>query len=112
MTKIIANYGLAIMACAASYAATINTTMTVNAALVIGGAGGITANGTATLTNIGNGTFTATLSTSSTGAFTGPFNVILSTGDSISDSRFSWLVARIKIPLETTTKVATNPGVR
>ncbi|HXK07253.1 MAG TPA: hypothetical protein VMS37_32965 [Verrucomicrobiae bacterium] len=81
MTRNFARYALALALCAGAPAATINTTLTVNATGSLGLS--VTASGTATLTNIGNGTFNATLSLSSAdaqGNLSAPFTVTLTGG--------------------------------
>lgn len=72
---------LALSLSAGAYAATTNTTLTVNASATIG-ASGIVATGTATLSNIGNGTFSSTIPTSSltSSTVTAPFTITLSGG--------------------------------
>ena len=62
----------------AAQAATINTTLTVtNASAAFNSSGGVTASGPVSLSNIGNGTFTAPLSIQGTN-FAGPFTITLS----------------------------------
>src|ERR1017187_8098354 len=71
---------LVLLACAAASAAVISTTLTVNATGSIGTS--IAATGTATLTTIGSGTFSATLSLTpdSTGNYSAPFTITLTGG--------------------------------
>src|ERR1017187_2109149 len=71
---------LVLLACAAASAAVISTTLTVNATGSIGAS--IAATGTATLTTIGSGTFSATLSLTpdSTGNYSAPFTITLTGG--------------------------------
>lgn len=68
------------MVCAAAQAATINTTLTVNAVATIGAT--ISVTGTATLTGIGNGTLSGTLSLTpdASGNLSAPFTITLTTG--------------------------------
>jgi uncharacterized protein (TIGR03437 family) len=67
---------LALLVCAGAQAATISTTLTVNATLTIGM--NVAVAGTATLTNgVGSGPFSATLAFGSSGA-TGPYTITLS----------------------------------
>ncbi len=61
MTRTIARYALPLLLCLGAQAATTNTTLTVHATAPFGAAATITATGTATLSNIGSGTFTGTL---------------------------------------------------
>jgi len=70
----------ALLASGAAYAATTNTTLTINATATAG-ATGLALSGTANLTNIGNGTFSATLGTAS---FAGPYTITLSSGGTIT----------------------------
>ncbi|HEV2448006.1 MAG TPA: hypothetical protein VGS58_18880, partial [Candidatus Sulfopaludibacter sp.] len=81
MKRIQSRLLLALLAGAALHAATVNTTLTVNATGAIS-ASGITVSGTATLTNIGNGQFSATASlTGLTGSSIGaPYTITLSGG--------------------------------
>ena len=79
-------FTLTLLVCACAHAATINTTLTVtNASGSISGTG-FAFSGQATLTGIGNGTFTGTLSLTptSTGNFSAPFTIALTTGDRIT----------------------------
>jgi len=70
---------LALLVCAGAQAATINTTLTVNATLTFGTS--LAASGTATLTNgVGSGTFAATLAIGSSGNYSGPYTITLSGG--------------------------------
>src|SRR5258707_11135151 len=71
--------------CAGLQAATVNTSLTVQATGTVGGSG-ITASGPATLTNIGSGTFSGTVSLSPdpSGNFNAPFTITLTTGDKIN----------------------------
>jgi uncharacterized protein (TIGR03437 family) len=71
-----------LIACAAR-AGTINTTLTVTNATLSFGAS-TTVSGPATLTNIGSGMFSASVTTNSSGNFTGPFTITLTTGDTIT----------------------------
>ncbi len=73
---------LIFLAVAASEAATTTTTLTVNATGSLG-ASGITANGTITLSGIGNGTFSATIPLSSltSATISAPFTAVLSGGN-------------------------------
>ena len=81
MTRKLASFTVALLACAAAEAATINTTLTVTASAAVSGLS-LTASGTANLTNIGSGTFSATvpLAPDATGNFRGPYTVTLSGG--------------------------------
>jgi len=88
MTRRLASFALALLAGAGARAATINTTLTVNATGALSGTT-FTASGTATLTNVGtggataNGTFSSTLSLTSTdasGNLTAPYTITLSGG--------------------------------
>ena len=74
---------MAVLAVAASQAATTNTTLTVDGTGNIGATGAISITGTASLTSIGNGTFTAslTLTPDSKGNFNAPFTIALSGGN-------------------------------
>jgi hypothetical protein len=84
MIRRIASLLPALLLCAGVQAATVNTTLTVNATGSIGLS--ITATGTATLTNIGNGTFSATLSLTpdASGNLSAPFTITLTNGDKIN----------------------------
>jgi uncharacterized protein (TIGR03437 family) len=81
MLRRLSSFTLAVLASAAAYAATYNTTLTVNASGPFGGTS-ITVTGTATLTNINGGTatgdFTGTLSLASTSG--APFTITLRSG--------------------------------
>jgi uncharacterized protein (TIGR03437 family) len=81
MKRIFSVLALALVVCAAASAATISTTLTVNATGSLAGTS-IAASGTATLTNIGSGTFSATLSLTpdASGNFSAPFTITLSGG--------------------------------
>jgi uncharacterized protein (TIGR03437 family) len=81
MLRKFSGFALAALLCAGAHAATVNTTLSVQATATIGLS--ITASGTATLTNIGNGTFTATLSLGGT-SLTAPYTITLTNGDKIS----------------------------
>src|ERR1035441_8281340 len=72
---------LALLVCAAASAATINTTLTVNATGSLTGAS-IAATGTATLTTVGSGTFAATLSLTPDASqnYSAPFTITLTGG--------------------------------
>lgn len=77
-----ASIALVLLVGAAAQAATTNTTLTVNATATISGTN-LMATGTATLTNIGNGTFSATVSLTSIGSgsnLNAPFTITLSGG--------------------------------
>jgi uncharacterized protein (TIGR03437 family) len=78
MSKLLS--ALALLVCAGAQAATISTTLTVNATETIGATGGVTVAGTATLTNgVGSGTFSATLAfAASASGYTGPYTITLS----------------------------------
>src|ERR1039457_142012 len=71
---------LALLICAAASAAVISTTLTVNATGSIGAS--IAATGTATLTTLGSGTFSATLSLTpdASGNYSAPFTITLTGG--------------------------------
>lgn len=88
MTRKYSSFALGLLLCAAAQAATVSTTLSVNANNVSFGASGISANGTATLTNIGSGTFSSSLDlsalTGSGSTATAPFTIKLSTGDTIT----------------------------
>ena len=81
MKRTFSTLALALLVGAAAPAATINTTLTVNASGSIG-LSGISATGTATLTNIGSGTFSGSVSLTpdSTGNFSAPFTITLTGG--------------------------------
>lgn len=81
MTRRLASFAVALLACAGLQAATINTTLTVNATTALSGTN-ITATGTAGLTNIGNGTFSGTVSLTNITSTTvsAPFTITLSGG--------------------------------
>jgi uncharacterized protein (TIGR03437 family) len=84
ITRKLVSFTVALLACAAAQAATINTTLTVTATVGVSGTS-VTADGTATFTNtnIGSGTFSATLSltsTDSSGNYSAPFTIKLSGG--------------------------------
>ena len=81
MKRIFSIFALALVVCAAASAATISTTLTVNATGSLGAS--ITATGTATLTNIGSGTFSATIASltpDASGNYSAPFTITLSGG--------------------------------
>ena len=81
MKRTFSTLALALLVCAAAMAATISTTLTVNATGSFGGTS-ITATGTASLTTIGSGTFSGTVSLTpdSTGNYSAPFTITLSGG--------------------------------
>ena len=81
MKRIQSRLLLALFAGVALNAATVNTTLTVNASGTISGTN-ITVSGTATLTNIGNGTFSATVNLLSLGgtSISAPYTITLSGG--------------------------------
>jgi uncharacterized protein (TIGR03437 family) len=80
MTRPIVPFALALLICAGAHAATINTLLTVDATASLGAS--ITATGTATLTNIGNGTFSGALSLTpdASGNLSATFTITLSGG--------------------------------
>ena len=75
MTRTFASFALALLLTAGAQAATISTTLTVtNATGSIGLS--IALSGTATLTNIGGGTFSApSLTADSSGNYSGPYKI-------------------------------------
>ena len=81
---------MAWLACVGAQAATINTTLTVNATSgAITSSSGFTATGTATFTDasIGSGTFSSKFdltATDSSGNYTAPYTIKLSGGDTIT----------------------------
>jgi uncharacterized protein (TIGR03437 family) len=76
MTRKFVSFTLALLACAGAEAATINTTLTVNATGAVGATVSVT--GTATLSGgIGSGTFSAALDL---GTFKAPFTITLTSG--------------------------------
>src|ERR1035437_5397035 len=81
MKRTFSNLALALLVCVAAPAATVNTTLTVNNATGSIGAS-IIVSGPATLTNIGGGTFSATLSLTpdSSGNYSAPFTITLTGG--------------------------------
>src|SRR5690349_19631972 len=83
MNKLIATIGL-ILACVSAQAADISTTLTITNAPVTIGTGGFTASGPITLTNIGSGTFTATLGAATGTTLSAPFTITLTNGDKIT----------------------------
>src|SRR5690242_6669523 len=76
-------FALAPLVCAGLHAATINTTWSVNNASGSIGAQ-ITVSGPTTLTNIGSGTFSASVSFGTTQNISAPFTITLTTGDKIN----------------------------
>ncbi|HTP85739.1 MAG TPA: hypothetical protein VMJ34_02280 [Bryobacteraceae bacterium] len=82
MTRNFARYALTLALSVGAQAATINTTLTVNATASLGAS--ITATGTANLTNVGNGTFNATLTISASANLSAPFTITLTTGDKLN----------------------------
>ncbi len=83
MSRKIANFAIGLLACAASYGATISTTMSVTGTVSVGATGTIALSGTASFanTNIGSGTITASLSAGASG-FSGPYTITLTSGGS------------------------------
>ena len=81
MTRTISSFTLALLFCAGVQAATINTTLTVNASAALG-VSGLTATGTASLTGIGSGTFSATagLTPDASGNYNAPYTITLTSG--------------------------------
>jgi uncharacterized protein (TIGR03437 family) len=78
LVRALAGTALALLVCAGAQAATISTTLTVNATLTIGM--NVAVAGTASLTNgVGSGTFSSTLTASASG-FSGPYTITLSGG--------------------------------
>ncbi len=89
----VASATLALLVCAGAQAATISTTLTVNATLAIGTS--VTATGTASLTNgVGSGTFSATLAASASG-YSGPYTITLSGGGGTITGVFTMPVAML-----------------
>jgi uncharacterized protein (TIGR03437 family) len=82
MKRTFSTLALALLVGAAAPAATISTTLTVNATGSFGASGGISATGTASLTNIGSGTFSGSVSLTpdSAGNFSAPFTITLTGG--------------------------------
>jgi uncharacterized protein (TIGR03437 family) len=78
MTRTIARYALPLLLCIGAQAATTNTTLTVTATATISGTS-VNATGTANLSGIGSGAFTATLTIGTT--LTAPFTIALSGGN-------------------------------
>jgi uncharacterized protein (TIGR03437 family) len=80
MKRTFSTLALALLVGAAAPAATINTTLTVTAAtLTLGTSASIT--GPATLTNIGNGTFSApSLTADASGNYSGPYSITITGG--------------------------------
>ncbi len=81
MNRTIARYALPLLLCLGAQAATTQTTLTVTATATLSGTS-VAVSGTAKLTNIGDGTFSSTVSlTSITGTgVTAPFTITLSNG--------------------------------
>ncbi len=105
MTRKHSIFALGLLLCSAAYAATVNTTLSVNASGPLGTTG-VTTTGPATLTNIGSGTFTSSLALSAlTGGgqnATAPFTITLSTGDKITGN--------LLIPVSLLTAALTGSG--
>ena len=83
MIRKIAKIPASLLLCAASYAATISTTMTVQGVVNVSSTGTTLLSGTATLTNVGNGAITATLSAGASG-FTGSFSIAFTAGGTLT----------------------------
>ncbi|MBS1859777.1 MAG: hypothetical protein JST11_30675 [Acidobacteria bacterium] len=85
MTRKYSSFALGLLLCAAAQAATVSTTLNVTATGSIG-ASGLAVSGTASLTNIGSGTFTSSLSLTALGGATAtaPYTIKLSSGDTIT----------------------------
>src|SRR5450759_2159272 len=97
MKRTFSTLALALLVGAAAPAATISTTLTVNASGSFG-LSGIAATGTASLTNIGSGTFSGSvpLTPDSTGNFNAPFTITLTGGAGT-------ITGKLKIPPEVLT---------
>ena len=104
MKRIMTAIASALLVCAGAQAATINTTLTVTASGALTGTS-FTATGTATLTNIGSGTFSSTLSLTSAdaaGNLTAPYTITLSGGAGT-------ITGTLKIPPALLSGSGTNP---
>src|SRR5262249_49355280 len=79
MTRTLTSTALALLLCATAPAATTDTTLTVHAT-VTSGPNGLSASGTATLTNIGNGSFTRNvpITALTENTITAPFTITIS----------------------------------
>ncbi len=86
MTRTLAVSACALLVSAASYAASISTTLTVTNATGALSGSSVTVTGPASLSGIGNGTFTASISLNpnAAGNMSGTFKITLSGSDSIS----------------------------